>query len=144
MAIAIKLKELENTFQKYSDWEDRYKHIIDMGKTLEAMPEDFKTEENKVKGCQSQVWLFAKDTDDKKIHFYADSDASITKGIIALLVYVYSDESPEEILAINDEFIDVLGLRQHLSMNRANGLNSMVKQIKMYALAYQAKFKAGL
>lgn len=144
MSLENKLADLEKTFQSYTDWEDRYKHIIDMGKNLEPMPTEFKTEDNKVKGCQSQVWLFAQEGPGKTVQYFADSDASIAKGIIALLLEIYSGQTPETIMSMKDDFIDQLGLRQHLSMNRANGLNAMIKQIQMYAIAFQAKFQAGL
>lgn len=143
MDITARVDAVIAQFQNYSDWEDRYKHIIEFGKNLAPMAEQFKTDENKVKGCQSQVWLYAELTDGKII-FHADSDASIVKGIVALLVNVYSKATPDEILATKPDFLDQIGLRQHLSMSRANGLNSMIKQISMYALAYKTKIQMGL
>lgn len=143
MEINHRIDELKSEFSQFSDWEDKYKHIISLGKALVEMPEELKTEENKVKGCQSQVWLHA-DLKDGKIIFQADSDAAIVKGIVSVLVRVYSNSTPEEVLATKPEFLDEIGLRQHLSMSRANGLSSMVKQISMYALAFQTKIKMGL
>lgn len=143
MEINHRIDELKSEFSQFSDWEDKYKHIISLGKALVEMPEELKTEENKVKGCQSQVWLHA-DLKDGKIIFQADSDAVIVKGIVSVLVRVYSNATPEEVLATKPEFLDEIGLRQHLSMSRANGLSSMVKQISMYALAFQTKIKMGL
>ncbi|EQC50884.1 SufE family protein [Bacteriovorax sp. DB6_IX] len=143
MEINHRIDELKSEFSQFSDWEDKYKHIISLGKALVEMPEELKTEENKVKGCQSQVWLHA-DLKDGKIIFQADSDAAIVKGIVSVLVRVYSNATPEEVLATKPEFLDEIGLRQHLSMSRANGLSSMVKQISMYALAFQTKIKMGL
>ncbi|OUR97252.1 Fe-S metabolism protein SufE [Halobacteriovorax marinus] len=141
--IEHRVNSLIEEFAQFSDWEDRYKSIIDMGKDLPAFPEVHRLEENKVKGCQSQVWIVA-DLKDGRVHFDADSDASIVKGIIALLLNIYSGSTPEEILSTKPEFLEKIGLRQHLSMSRANGLSSMVKQISIYALAYQAKIKMGL
>ena len=143
MEINNRIEELKAEFSGFSDWEDKYKHIIGLGKALVEMPEELKTEDNKVKGCQSQVWLHA-ELKEGKIIFQADSDASIVKGIVSVLVRVYSDSTPEEVLATKPEFLDEIGLRQHLSMSRANGLSSMVKQISMYALAFQTKIKMGL
>lgn len=137
-----RVNQLVDEFSKFSNWEERYKHIIKLGKNLETMDEKYRREEYKVKGCQSQVWLFP-ELEEGKIIFHADSDASIVKGIIALLLRVYSDATPSEILATKPDFLDEIGLREHLSMSRANGLSSMVKQISMYALAMQAKMNMG-
>ncbi len=114
-----------------------------MGKSLPPMNEEYRVEENKVRGCQSQVWLFP-ELVDGKIIFHADSDASIVKGIVSLLVKVYSHKAPDEILALKPDFIEEIGLKQHLSMSRANGLSSMLKQISMYALAMKTKIDMGL
>ena len=133
-----KIQQLLQEFSSIKQWEDRYKAIIQKGTDLSEMPEDFKTEANKVKGCQSQVWLFAELQGDK-IQFYADSDASIVKGIIALLLEVYQQQTPDQILKTPHHFLEELGLRQHLSMNRSNGLTAMLKQIQFYALAFKAK-----
>lgn len=134
-------------FTSFESWEDRYRHLIGLGKQMPELEEVHKIDANKVKGCQSQVWLIAElvKTDNAHvIEYRADSDASIVKGIVALLTRVYSGLTPDEVLALKPDFIDTIGLRQHLSMSRANGLNSMLKQISLYALAYQQKIKLGL
>jgi cysteine desulfuration protein SufE len=133
-----KIKLIVDEFKKFSNWEDRYKHLIGLGKTLAPMQDEHKTEANKIKGCQSQVWLQA-ELSGNKIIFTADSDASIVKGIIALLVQVYSDSTPDEILSIKPTFLEEIGLKEHLSMSRANGLTAMVKQISFYAMAFKIK-----
>lgn len=133
-----RIKEIVEKFGRFNSWEDRYKEIIEMGKSLEAMPLDEKTEANKVKGCQSQVWLSA-EMKNNLLYFHGDSDASIVKGIVAILLSVYSKLTPDEILTLKPTFLDEIGLRQHLSMSRANGLNSMLKQIQFYAMAFKAK-----
>lgn len=143
MEILNRVEELKSEFASFSSWEDRYAHIIKMGKSLNEFPEKYRLEENKVRGCQSQVWLFP-ELVDGKIIYHADSDASIVKGIIALLLRIYSESTPDEVLAVKPDFLDEIGLRQHLSMSRANGLSSMLKQISMYALGLQAKIKMGL
>jgi len=142
-----KLDQIISEFTAFKDWEDRYKHLINLGKQMPDFPEEHRLETNKVKGCQSQVWLVSsleRYEDNYKINFLADSDASIMKGIVALLTKVYSGLTPDEILGLKADFIDQIGLRQHLSMSRANGLNSMLKQINLYAYAYQQKIKMGL
>jgi len=138
--IKQRIEKLKNDFQNFGAWEERYKHLIDLGKKMPVMNEDYKTEENKIKGCQSQVWLHAELVGDK-VQFSADSDASIVKGIVALLVYVYSDSTPDEILLTKPTFLEEIGLREHLSMSRANGLTAMVKQISFYAMAFKAKLQ---
>lgn len=138
MAIQERITEIVEKFNQFNDWEDRYRELIKFGKTLAPMNEDLKTEDNKVKGCQSQVWLWPT-FENGKIHFSGDSDAAIVKGIVAVLLYVYSESTPMEILSTRPTFIDDIGLRQHLSMSRANGLNSMLKKISIYAMAFQAK-----
>ena len=143
MEIQQRVESIIAEFNNQGDWEIRYKHIIGLGKQLPEMAEVNKTEANKVKGCQSQVWLFA-ELKDGKIVFTADSDASIVKGIIALLLRVYSESTPGDILMTKPDFLDDIGLKQHLSMSRANGLNSMVKQISLYALAFKTKIEMGL
>jgi cysteine desulfuration protein SufE len=135
-----RIENLKAEFAKFTEWEGRYKHLIEMGKKMPAMSEQYRSEEYKVKGCQSQVWLGASLV-GHSVHFEADSDASIVKGIVALLVYVYSDSSPDEILATKPTFLEDIGLREHLSMSRANGLSSMVKQISFYAMAFKAKLQ---
>ena len=138
MSIEKRIEEIVSNFNQYSDWEDRYRELIKFGKKIDEMQDEFKIEENKVKGCQSQVWLHA-NFENGKIAFQGDSDAAIVKGIIGILLFVYSGSTPMEILTTKPSFIDDIGLRQHLSMSRANGLNSMIKQISIYAMAYQAK-----
>ena len=119
----------------FSDWTQKYEYIIDLGKNLPVINEQFKTEENIIKGCQSKVWLYAENIDNKLI-FTADSDAIITKGIIAILIRVFSNQSAQEIIDAEVDFIDEIGLKEHLSQTRANGLSNMIKQIKLYAIAY--------
>jgi len=138
-----KIEEIVSEFKSFSDWESRYKHLISLGKSLPVMDDAHHIEENKVKGCQSQVWLFA-ELNEGKISYTGDSDASIVKGIVALLLKVYSDRSPEEILKLDQSFVEEIGLKQHLSMSRANGLAAMMKQIQMYALAFKTKIDLGL
>ncbi len=135
-----RIHKLKEDFKSFGEWEARYKHLIDLGKKMPVMNDEFKTEENKIKGCQSQVWLYASLVGDR-IHFSADSDASIVKGIVALLVYVYSESTPDEILSTKPTFLEDIGLREHLSMSRANGLTAMVKQISFYAMAFKAKLQ---
>jgi cysteine desulfuration protein SufE len=134
MTIEQAAQDLVEQFEMLPSWEDRYAHIISYGKTLAPYPEEHRTEAFKIKGCQSQVWLHPT-VQDGSIHFAADSDASIVKGIIAMLLYVYNDRTPTQILAMKPEFIERIGLTQALSANRANGLSAMLKQIQLYALA---------
>jgi len=131
-------QELISEFAMFSDWQDRYEHLIELGKDLPLIAPEHKTDDNLVRGCQSRVWLHAA-PQNGHIHFTADSDAMITKGIVALLVRVFNDRTPQEIIGASTEFIDQIGLRAHLSPNRANGLSAMVDQMKRYALAYSAK-----
>ena len=138
MTMQNRIQKILDEFSKIPDWEARYKRLIDLGKELPAMDEQNKTDANKVRGCQSQVWLWANMEADRII-FQADSDASITKGIVALLVNVYSRSTPDEILITKPDFLTQLGIREHLSMSRANGLNAMLKQITIYAMAFKAK-----
>jgi len=119
----------------FSDWTQKYEYIIDLGKNLPVINDQYKTEENIIKGCQSKVWLYAENIDNKLI-FTADSDAIITKGIIAILIRVFSNQSAQEIIDAEVDFIDEIGLKEHLSQTRANGLSNMIKQIKLYAIAY--------
>jgi|TARA_Y100000385_G_scaffold136176_1_gene141464 cysteine desulfuration protein SufE len=130
--------DLVDEFSMFEDWMERYEYMIELGKSLPLVSPKFKTEDNIIKGCQSKVWLHA-DIENDKIMFSADSDAIITKGIIAILIRVFSNQSPDVILKTNTDFIDEIGLKEHLSPTRANGLVSMVKKIKMYALAYQTQ-----
>lgn len=138
MGIKEKQQELIDDFAFLSDWEQKYEYIIDLGKELKGLPEEKKKEDILIKGCQSQVWLDA-ELRDGKIFFLADSDGILPKGIISLLVGVYSGHTAEEILAADFDFISKIGLREFLSPSRANGLASMIKQIKFYAVAYQLK-----
>jgi len=125
-------------FNDFDDWMDRYQLLIDLGNEQEPLDERYKTEQNLIEGCQSRVWLQA-DEEEGKLVFRAESDAVIVKGIIALLIKVLSGHTPEEILNADLYFIDKIGLREHLSPTRSNGLLSMVKQIRMYALAFKVK-----
>lgn len=131
-------QEIVDEFMMFDEWMDKYEHIIELGKDLPIIAEQHKIEENLIKGCQSRVWLFA-ELVEGKIIFTADSDAIITKGIIALVIRVFSNHTPKEIAESNLFFIDQIGLKEHLSPTRSNGLLSMVKQIKMYSIAFQAK-----
>lgn len=128
-------QQVIDEFSIFSDWMDKYEYLIELGKDLEPMPEQDKNDDNIIKGCQSQVWLTASFADGI-ITFKADSDAIITKGIIALLIKVLSGLTPSEIINADLHFVDAIGLRENLSPTRSNGLVSMIKQIKMYALAY--------
>ena len=138
MGIKEKQQELIDDFAFLSDWEQKYEYIIDLGKELKGLPEEKKNDDILIKGCQSQVWLDA-ELRDGKIFFLADSDGILPKGIISLLVGVYSGHTAEEILAADFDFISKIGLQEFLSPSRANGLASMIKQIKFYAVAYQLK-----
>jgi cysteine desulfuration protein SufE len=131
-------EEIIDEFSMFDDWDERYQYVIDLGKTLPLAEEQYKTDENIIKGCQSRVWLHAEEKDGR-VFFTADSDAILTKGIIAILIRVFSGQQPKDILDADTVFIDEIGLKEHLSPTRANGLVSMVKQIKMYALAFSAK-----
>ena len=130
--------EIIDEFSMFEDWEERYQYMIDLGKDLPLIDEQFKMDINIIKGCQSKVWVHAEMKNDKII-FTADSDAIITKGIIAILIRVFSNQHPKDILEANTEFIDKIGLKEHLSPTRANGLVSMIKQLKLYAIAYQTQ-----
>jgi cysteine desulfuration protein SufE len=140
LSIQEKQAEIVARFTAIEDWESRYREIIALGKQLPPMPEDLHTEANKVKGCQSQVWLSPR-VEEGRIFFHADSDASIVRGLVALLVEVYNGHTPDEILAADETFLDRIGLIEHLSQTRSNGLSAMIKQIKYYALAYSAILK---
>ena len=134
--------EVVAEFSDFDDWMDKYQMLIDLGNDLDALDDKYKTEQNLIDGCQSRVWLQC-DAVDGRLVFTADSDALIVKGIIALLIHVLSNHTPKEILDADLYFIDKIGLRDHLSPTRSNGLLAMVKQIKAYALAYEAKEKEG-
>ena len=130
--------EIIQEFADFDDWMDRYQLLIDLGSSQPKLDNKYKTEQNLIDGCQSRVWLQA-DMKDGLLHFQAESDALIVKGIVALLVRVLSDHTPEEILGADLYFIESIGLREHLSPTRSNGLLSMLRQMKLYALAYQAR-----
>ncbi len=130
--------EIIDEFSGLSDWMDRYSYIIDLGNAMDALPEEERTADNLIDGCQSRLWLSA-DYRDGKVYFTADSDAIIVKGIVSLLIKVLSGHTPQEILDSELFFIDEIGLREHLSPTRSNGLLAMVKQMRMYALAFKAK-----
>nr|WP_315130383.1 SufE family protein [uncultured Flavobacterium sp.] len=130
--------EIIDEFSMFDDWMQRYEYIIDLGKSLPLIEEGAKTDENLIKGCQSKVWLQGQQAGDK-IVFTADSDAILTKGIIAILIRAFSNQKAVDILDADMDFIDAIGLKEHLSPTRANGLVSMIKNIKMYALAFNTK-----
>ena len=136
--IAAKQQEVIQDFQFFYEWMDKYEHLIELGKDLSPLSEDLKTDDRLIKGCQSRVWLQA-ELDGEVVRYYADSDALIAKGVIALLVKVFSGETPKDIAEADTTFIDAIGLKEHLSPTRANGLQQMLKQMKLYALAFQAK-----
>ena len=138
MTINERQDEIIEEFSDFDDWMDRYQLLIDLGNEQEPLDERYKTEQNLIDGCQSRVWLVA-DYADSKIHFQAESDALIVKGIVTLLIRVLNDSTPQEILDADLYFIDKIGLKDHLSPTRSNGLLAMVKQMRMYALAFQAK-----
>jgi cysteine desulfuration protein SufE len=135
--ISDKIAELKSKFGQYDNWEDRYKIIMDLGKSVESIEKDLLADKFKIKGCQSQVWLIP-EFKDGVILFKADSDSVLVKGIVNLLTQVYSGESPQAILDNPPQFLEDIGITQHLSLNRTNGLRSMVKQIQMYAFAFKS------
>lgn len=138
MNIVDRQSQVVREFENLSSWEDRYKKLIELGKALPDLPDDMKLEDFKVKGCQSQVWMHAR-LENGKVIFAADSDAILVRGLVALLLRVYSDATPAEILSTAPEFVKQIGLEGKLSPSRANGLFSMIKQMKFYALAFQAQ-----
>jgi cysteine desulfuration protein SufE len=130
--------QIEAEFQNFSDWMDKYNHLIEMGKTLPLIDEKLKVDNNLISGCQSRVWLAA--TFEKgRVHFSADSDAMITKGIISMLIRVLSGQTPDTIINAKLDFIDRIGLKEHLSPTRSNGMDAMVRQMKLYAIVFKAK-----
>jgi cysteine desulfuration protein SufE len=131
-------EEIVDEFNMFDSWIDKYDYLIDLGKSLPKIDSTYKTQENIITGCQSQVWLHA-EKEDNKVVFTADSDAIMTKGIIAMLIRVLSGQKAENIINTNLDFIDKIGLNEQLSQTRANGLNSMIKQMKIYALAFKNK-----
>ena len=130
--------EIIAEFNDFDDWLDRYQLLIDLGSEQEPLPEEYKTDNNLIEGCQSRVWLQA-DYTDGKVFFRAESDALIVKGIVALLIKVYSGHTPDEILASEPYFVEAIGLKEHLSPTRSNGLVAMIKQMRLYALAFKTK-----
>lgn len=138
MSIKDIQEEIVDEFSMFDDWMQRYEYIIDLGRGLPLIEEQYKTEENIITGCQSKVWVHAEMIGDKVV-FTADSDAILTKGIIAILIRAFSNQKANDILDADTDFIDEIGLKEHLSPTRANGLVSMIKKIKMYALALNAK-----
>ncbi|MGB0273923.1 MAG: SufE family protein [Flavobacteriaceae bacterium] len=138
MSIAAQQAEIVSEFALFDDWMQRYEYMIELGKSLPLIAPEYKTDDHIIKGCQSKVWVHA-ELENNNIVFTADSDAIITKGIIAILIRVFSNQHPKDILAADTTFIDEIGLKEHLSPTRANGLVSMIKQLKMYAIAYQTQ-----
>ncbi len=138
MTLKEKEDEIIEAFDAFDDWMDRYQYLVELGNALPPLPESDKTDQNLIDGCQSRVWIVA-DYTDGRITFRGESDAIIVKGIVALLVRVLSGCTPDEILAADLHFLDRIGLKEHLSPTRSNGLLAMMKQMKMYALAFKAK-----
>ncbi|WP_026977318.1 SufE family protein [Flavobacterium tegetincola] len=138
MTIQAIQEEIIDEFSMFDDWDERFQYVIDLGKSLPLVDDQFKTDDNIIKGCQSKVWLHAEENDGNLV-FTADSDAIITKGIIAVLIRTFSNQKPKDILEADTSFIDQIGLKEQLSPTRANGLVSMIKQIKLYALGFEAK-----
>ncbi len=134
-------EQIVEEFSGLDDWMDKYAYLIDLGKDLEALPEELKIKQNLIDGCQSKVWVFA-DYLDGKIFFRGDSDAILTKGLISLIIRAYNGQTPDDILNNQPEFINKIGLSEHLSPTRSNGLTSMIKQIKFYAMAYKMKHES--
>ena len=130
--------EIIAEFSDFDDWLDRYQLLIDLGSEQEPLPVEYKTDNNLIEGCQSRVWLQA-DYADGKVYFRAESDAMIVKGIVSLLIKVYSGRTPDEILNTEPRFVEAIGLKEHLSPTRSNGLLAMIRQMKLYALAFKAK-----
>lgn len=142
-SVEIRQAELAREFAALGDWEERYKRVIDYGRKLAPYPEQYREEKFKVRGCQSQVWLHASVGADQRIELYADSDALIVRGLVALLVFVYSGSRPSDILSASPQFLKDLGFEAHLSPSRANGLYAMLKQILSYATVFKALERAG-
>ncbi len=138
MSIPEIQKEIVEEFSMFDDWMQRYEYMIELGKSLPLIKEEYKTEDHIIKGCQSKVWVHAELEGDELV-FTADSDAIITKGIIAILIRAFSHQKPQDIIDADTKFIDEIGLKEHLSPTRANGLVSMIKQLKLYAVAYQTQ-----
>lgn len=141
MSIKEKEDEIIDEFSMFDDWMDKYNYIIEVGKSVDTIDQKYKTNQYLIKGCQSQVWVSAQ-YQDGKVFFEADSDALITKGIVGLLIRVLSGQPPGEIVDADLAFIDKIGLKEHLSQTRSNGLVNMIKQMKLYALAFKAKHES--
>lgn len=139
MNLQEKQEKIIDEFSPFDDWMDRYQYLVELGNGLESLPESDKTDQNLIQGCQSRVWLTA-EYKDGRIIYHGESDAIIVKGIVSLLVNVLSGNTPEEIINSDLHFIDHIGLKEHLSPTRSNGLLAMVKQMKLYALAYKTKY----
>lgn len=139
MTIQEKQRQIEEDFALFDDWNQKYEYIIDLGKRLPPMPNDEKQEQFLIKGCQSKVWLTAHLNEKEEVVFHAGSDAIIVKGLISMLVDVYSGQTPEVIVKTEPTFIDNIGMSQHLAQTRSNGLRAMVKQMKLYALAFKTQ-----
>lgn len=139
MTIEEAQQEVIEEFSDYDDWMDRYQLLIDLGSEQTPLPEEYKTQSNLIDGCQSRVWLQADLTPEGTIHFQAESDALIVKGIVTLLIRVLDGHTPDEILSADLHFIEDIGLKEHLSPTRSNGLLAMLKQMKLYAVAFKAK-----
>jgi cysteine desulfuration protein SufE len=137
-SISAAQEEIVDEFAMFDDWMQRYEYMIELGKSLPLIDSQYKTDDYIIKGCQSKVWVHA-DLEKDKLVFTADSDAIITKGIIAILIRVFSHQHPDAILEADTSFIDQIGLKEHLSPTRANGLVSMIKQLKMYAIAFKTQ-----
>ncbi len=134
-------EEIVSEFSLFDDWMDKYNYIIEVGKSIDTIDEQYKKNQYLISGCQSQVWVHA-EYKDGKVYFKADSDALITKGIVGLLIRVLSGQAPDEIINADMAFIDKIGLKEHLSQTRSNGLVNMIKQMKLYAMAFKAKHQA--
>lgn len=131
-------EEIVEEFALFDNWEDKYEYIIDMGKKLPPLDEQYRTEENKIKGCQSQVWMHSK-LEDGKVYYEADSDAMIVKGLVSMLIRVFSGQKPADIVSAPVKFIDDIGMTSHLAQTRSNGLRAMLKQMKLDAMAWKAR-----
>ena len=139
MTIEERQQEVIEEFEGFDDWTDKYQYLIDLGSDQQPLPSEYKTESNLIDGCQSRVWLQADLTPEGTVHFQAESDALIVKGIVTLLIRVLDQQTPDAILSADLHFIEDIGLKEHLSPTRSNGLLSMMKQMKLYAMAFKAK-----
>ena len=139
MTIEERQQEVIEEFEGFDDWMDKYQYLIDLGSDQQPLPSEYKTESNLIDGCQSRVWLQADLTPEVTVHFQAESDALIVKGIVTLLIRVLDQQTPDAILSADLHFIEDIGLKEHLSPTRSNGLLSMMKQMKLYAMAFKAK-----